>query len=189
MTRWDELKYFAEICIEVANVFDDSGIDVYFLNRPTARNIRVPEQLEPHMVNPPRGFTPITQAIVNVLLDYNPNVLGDKKLLIVIVTDGEPTDEKGEIDIDGFKKCIESRPPYLYTSIVMCADKEETVSYLNMLDKAVPRLDVIDDYIKEKNEVLAAKGSDFRFSFGDYVVKSLLGSIDSELDKLDEVKV
>ena len=189
MSRWDELKYFAEICIEVANIFDETGTDVYFLNRPTARNIHTPDELEPHMANQPRGYTPITKAILNVLLDYNPNVLGDKKLLIVIVTDGEPTDEKGEVDIDGFKHCLVTRPPYVHTTIVACTDEEDTMDYLNHWDKDLPRLDVLDDYKSEKNEIVAVQGKGFRFSFGDYVVKSLLGSIDPELDNLDEIKL
>jgi hypothetical protein len=189
VSRWDELKYFAEICIEVGNVFDEAGTDIYFLNRPTARNIQKPEQLEPHMVDPPYGFTPITQTITNVLLDYNPNVLGEKKLLIVIVTDGEPTNEKGEVDIDGFKQCLVSRPPYVYTTIVSCTDEEETMRYLNHWDSYLPRLDVVDDYKRGKTEILSAQGIGFHFSFGDYVVKSLVGSIDSELDDFDSAKL
>ena len=32
-TRWDELQYFADIAIQIANLFDQQGCDVYFLNR------------------------------------------------------------------------------------------------------------------------------------------------------------
>jgi hypothetical protein len=49
-------------------------------------------------------------------------------------------------------------------------------------------LDVVDDYRSERKEVKAAQGSSFPFSFGDYVVKSLIGSIDPVLDNLDEKK-
>lgn len=35
VTRWNELEYFASIAIELANLFDQSGCDVYFLNKPT----------------------------------------------------------------------------------------------------------------------------------------------------------
>jgi len=44
----------------------------------------------------------------------------------------------------------------------------------------------MDDYLNEKNEVLAAQGRSFSFIFGDYVVKTLMGSVVPELDKLDE---
>lgn len=35
-------------------------------------------------------------------------------------------------------------------------------------------------------EVKKAKGASYPFSFGDYVVKSLIGSVDPELDGMDE---
>lgn len=46
--------------------------------------------------------------------------------------------------------------------------------------------DVVDDYRSERNEIKKARGHGFSFTFGDYVVKSLIGSIDPELDNLDE---
>lgn len=33
VTRWNELEYFASIALELANCFDKSGCDVYFLNK------------------------------------------------------------------------------------------------------------------------------------------------------------
>ena len=60
------------------------------------------------------------------------------------------------------------------------------MEYLNNWDQTIPRLDVIDDFRNEKLEILGAQGSNFKFSFGDYIVKSLIGSIDPEMDGLDE---
>ncbi len=34
-------------------------------------------------------------------------------------------------------------------------------------------------------QILAAQGNQFHFSFGDYVTKALLGSVDSYFDSLD----
>ena len=50
----------------------------------------------------------------------------------------------------------------------------------------IKNLDVIDDFRSEREEIKRRKGSDVRFSFGDYVVKSLIGSIDPSMDKMDE---
>ena len=60
------------------------------------------------------------------------------------------------------------------------------MEYLNNWDQTIPRLDVIDDFRNEKLEILGAQGSNFKFSFGDYIVKSLIGSIDPEMDNMDE---
>ncbi len=60
------------------------------------------------------------------------------------------------------------------------------MDYLNNWDRNIPNLDVVDDYRSERVEIRKVKGQRYPFSFGDYVVKSLIGSIDPELDKLDE---
>ncbi|CAF2522406.1 unnamed protein product [Rotaria sp. Silwood2] len=41
----------------------------------------------------------------------------------------------------------------------------------------------------KKKEIQARQGKNFPFSFGDYVVKILMGGIDSWFDDLDERKV
>ena len=46
----------------------------------------------------------------------------------------------------------------------------------------------MDDYRSERSETLNAQGPQFSFSFGDYVVKSLIGSIDPNIDNIDEAK-
>ena len=58
--------------------------------------------------------------------------------------------------------------------------------YLNGLDREMPRLDVLDDYKSEFAEVKRSKGPQFPFSFGDYVAKCFLGSIDPDMDRFDE---
>ncbi len=63
------------------------------------------------------------------------------------------------------------------------------MEYLNNWDKYIQRLDVVDDFRNEKHEILRSQGSYFRFSYGDYVVKSLVGSIDPSIDNLDENKL
>lgn len=154
-----------------------------------ARNIRCPDDILPHMAISPNGYTPLSRVFGTVLNNNNPKFLGEKKLLVIIVTDGEPTDDNGKADIKGFRAVLKSRAKSVYTTIVSCTDEEDTMSYLNNWDRALPRLDVVDDYKSEKNEVLRVQGRHFRFTFGDYVVKSLLGSIDPSLDNLDEHKL
>lgn len=189
-TRWNELEYFASISLEVANLFDTNGCDVYFLNhQPPIKNIKsVPDFLNYFRQIRPGGYTPLTKTLNQVLLD-NANIVSyEKKLLIIIVTDGEPTDQSGKIDIDGFYKCLLSRKPKdrIFTNIIACTDEEESIDYLNKWDRSLPNLDVVDDFRSEKKQVQKVKGSKFRFTFGDYVVKCLLGSVDKTLDKCDE---
>ncbi|RMZ97569.1 von willebrand factor [Brachionus plicatilis] len=189
-TRWNELEYFASISLEIANLFDPNGCDVYFLNhQPPIKNIKsVPDFLNYFRQFRPGGYTPLTKTLNQVLNDNAQIVSYEKKLLVIIVTDGEPTDQSGKIDIDGFHKCLLSRKPKdrIFTNIIACTDEQESIDYLNKWDKSIPNLDVVDDFRSEKKQILKAKGSKFRFSYGDYVVKCLLGSVDKTLDKCDE---
>ena len=54
-TRWDELKYFAQIGLDIANIFNTDGSDVYFLNRPMARAVKSFNDLYPYLINEPSG--------------------------------------------------------------------------------------------------------------------------------------
>lgn len=74
----------------------------------------------------------------------------------------------------------------VFVSIAACTSDNAAVGYLNRFDKEIPRVDVSDDYASERRETLAARGSSYAFSFGDYIVKALLGPIDPSFDKLDE---
>ena len=74
----------------------------------------------------------------------------------------------------------------MFTTVVVCTDDDESVEYLNKWDRQLPNLDVVDDFRNERRQIQKVNGRNFRFSFGDYVVKSLIGSIDPELDRLDE---
>ncbi|CAF0868609.1 unnamed protein product [Brachionus calyciflorus] len=185
-TRWDELQYFSKISIELANIFNHNGTDIYFLNRPPARNIRSADELVTHFHDKPSGYTQLTPILNEVLNNNNRDMLADKKLLIIIVTDGEPTDFNGRVDIKSFKEGLNKRNNRTFTTIVSCTDDEETMKYLNNWDIIIPRLDVVDDYRSEKREVQNVQGKSFSFSFGDYVTKALLGSIDESIDNLDQ---
>jgi hypothetical protein len=189
-TRWDELQYFANISIEIASIFNPNGCDIYFLNRypSPVRNITDASQLVNYFRDKPQGFTPLASAVQQVLNDNPPQTLSERKLLIIIATDGEPTDSQGKVNIPQFKETLLKRSNNVFTTIVACTDDDDSVGYLNKWDKTMRNIDIVDDYKSEKNEVKRAQGQNFSFTFGDYVVKSLIGSIDSELDNLDESK-
>jgi len=42
-----------------------------------------------------------------------------------------------------------------------------------------------DDYRSEKAQVIQKNGKDFSFTVGSYIVKSMIGSIDPDLDEID----
>jgi hypothetical protein len=54
------------------------------------------------------------------------------------------------------------------------------IQYFNLILK-----DIVDDYRSEKAQVIQKNGKDFSFTVGSYIVKSMIGSIDPDLDEID----
>lgn len=185
-TRWNELSNFARIIVEIAAVSNPNGCDVHFLNMTPARNVRSFDQLSLYMNTRPEGLTPLSKTIQNVIKENPSELLGNRNLLIIIATDGEPTDDSGLPNIPEFVETLANRPSYVYTSIVACTDDKFSIGYLNGLDHKLPRLDVVDNYSNELAEVESTQGRSVSFTHGDYITKSLIGSIDPQLDRLDE---
>lgn len=184
-TRWMELKEFSAIVVDIASLMDSTGMDIYFLNRPPLRSVVSPN--DPDLLRafaaPPSGSTPLVATLNRI---YNEQCARDleRKHIIIIATDGQPNE-----GIEKFKDVLAHRPKNTSVTILACTDDEAAVGYLNYIDRIIPGLDVVDDYYSECREILAVQGSSFAFTFGDYVVKVLLGSIDPDMDALDERKL
>lgn len=179
-TRWSEVQQFANCVVEIATCLDPDGIDLRFLNRKGFTNVKSVSQVESAFKPPPDGGTPLSAAVRSILHDKAESIR-EKKMLLVIATDGQPSE-----GVATFRSTLTQKPPNVFVSIVACTEDEKAVGYLNEFDKNIPRVDVCDDFVSERREVLAARGPSYPFSFGDYVVKVLLGSIDSFFDQLDE---
>ena len=191
-TRWDELKHVVSIIVDLASTLDPDGIDIHFLNRPPLLHVNDSSQLNETFSRLPNGPTPITRVLQEILNLKRP-VIHDRKLLILIATDGLPTDDRGENDLKRLEKVLRNeRFPSIdriYITFIACTNDLQSVGYLNQFDKKIPFVDVLDDYQSERTEILAVQGKNFPFSYGDYVVKILMGSIDRWFDQLDERKV
>ncbi|MDD4930900.1 MAG: hypothetical protein PHG66_01940 [Candidatus Colwellbacteria bacterium] len=179
-TRWDEEKNITGIVVDIASVMDKDGLEVNFLNRGTLSGISHSSQLGSIFSGGPYGSTPLCSMLRSVITSKM-SVAKEKKVIIYIVTDGEPDGGAGDL-----KRILENeRHPNMYVTFVACTSDLSVVAYLNDWDKTIPRVDVVDDYLSEKAEILRVNPS-ISFTFGDYVVKSLVGAIDSEFDNMDE---
>lgn len=190
--RWDELKHVVSIAVDLASALDPDGVDIYFLNRPPLLHVTNATQLNETFSRLPNGPTPITR-VLNEVLHMKRSQIQERKLLILIATDGLPTNDNGQNDLIQLENVLRNeRYPSIdriYITFIACTDDLQSVGYLNEFDKKVPYVDVVDDYRSERAEILAVQGKNFPFSYGDYVVKILMGSLDSWFDQLDEKKV
>lgn len=191
-TRWDELQQTVSIVVDLAATLDSDGIDIYFLNRSPLLHVNNSSQLYETFGKLPNGPTPLTRVLTEVLNSKRSHT-HDRKLLILIATDGIPTDDKGLNDLARLEHILRrERHPFedrIFVTFIACTNDLQSVGYLNGFDKRIPQVDVLDDYQSEREEVLAVQGKNFPFSYGDYVVKILMGAVDRWFDQLDEKKV
>ena len=96
---------------------------------------------------------------------------------MILATDGQPTDDYGNVQLQQFVSFIKNKPKNLYLSIVACTEDESAVDYLDgFIENKYPNLDVSEDYQCERAEVKKKTGK--AFTFGDYVCKIMLGPVD-----------
>lgn len=180
-TRWMELAGTVSEMIEIASCFDDHGIDVFFLNRPPITGVKSAQ--DPEFVStfatPPRGRTPLTETLQRVVQKTS---TGEKKVLLFILTDGEPTGGKAEF-IGAVRSVLATGRVRI--QIMACTANEEEIGWLNELDCQLDTLDVTDDYFSERQEVLKA-GLAPRFTRGDWCMKAMLGPVSRKFDLWDE---
>jgi hypothetical protein len=176
ITRWHELKYFADITIEIVSAINPYyGCDVFFLNSSPIRNIRHASELNNYFTAGPHGVTPLTRALESVLYDNQLYSMNGKNLLILMITDGEPTDLNGNLDVQRFEQCLLSLPYYAYVELVSLGNDPRSAAYLEMLKREQPRVNLVGNFRKESAlKIRNSKRNENSFSFGDYVANSLV---------------
>jgi len=179
-TRWEELKETMQALVEVACCLDADGVDVHFLNMGTLRNVTSVKDpsLQAAFARGPQGGTPLTETVLRAAGELS----GNKPVIMVILTDGEPNG--GPF---WFKQAVQwaIAEKNVRFQIMACTDNQREIAWLNRFDHAFDEVDVTDDYNSERQEVLAA-GRFQTFSRGDWIMKALLGPIDSRFDWADE---
>merc|ERR1719512_469317 len=181
-SRWDELKEALAQITELGAIFDKSGIDIFFLNRPEITNVASSQtrQFQQAFEKPPTGGTPLTKILQTVVA----RVGGEKPVLLFIMTDGEPDDGR-ESFCRVLRSVVEkkSTPHTFRIQIMACTGDENAVGYLDDVDKEFDAVDVTDDYYSEKAQVLKFRD---KFSRGDWCLKAMLGPVSSKFDAWDE---
>jgi len=182
-SRWDELKVTLGEIVDVAACFDESGIDIFFLNRPAVMGVKSSSEASfvQALSRPPQGRTPLTETLNSVLL----NTAGERPVLLFIFTDGEPNDGRHSFTAALRRAVKGGGTGKVRVQIMACTSDSDEVGWLNDLDAELPELDVTDDYYAEREEVLRA-GLATKFTRGDWCMKALLGPVSRKFDAWDE---
>jgi hypothetical protein len=192
VSRWDELKHVVQMVVKVGAALDSDGIDVLFFHREGLANVSDVSQVNELFRQAPPNYqpTPLTATTDRILKEHTP---GPKPLLLVIATDGVPTDAEGHrsdsITRDFTNTLKGKSHNKVFVSILACSDDDRDIGYLNKLDVDVPGLDVLDDYRSEYAEVISKQGRGHLYTHGDHVARLLLGPTNAKYDKIDEGRV
>ncbi len=187
-TRWDELRDIVKIVLEIGTIFDLTGVDIHFLNRPSIYNVTDPDCVDDIFSVPPRGYTPLVPAL-KYIFQLPPTRRGnDKKALVFIATDGAPTDDKGNINFNDLERLMneERHSETTHIMFLICTDDPTCVQYLTEWDRKMVNVDVTDNFNAERDKIRRFRGPNYPFSKGDYIVKALVGAIDPEIDNIND---
>ena len=224
-TRFQELYNCITKISKIANVMDDDGIDLIFLNSGIWKNVRTDAAVKgifngtSHRDLPSPGSpgTPLCETYRQFIKMYYPSTYdyarnhqliptrngtkacgirsqtvhtggdNEKPILLILATDGEPSDGTPE-DLKHIMEVL--HPRNLYKSIVACTGEANVLRFLKSLD-TMERTDVTDDFTSEKrviDEIQRRWDPSYNFSYDDYLAKILLGSIDPDIDQLNDVE-
>ena len=161
-TRWQELQKITNVIVDIASIFNPNGINVHFLNRYSVYEVKDFSQLYSSFQTLPFGYTPITQA-TSIAMEIESDIMEivsnqRKKRIFILITDGLPTDSRGNDDVDNFKNRLKHKSKDDYVMIVACTDDDAVIEYLNKLDRELENIDVCDDYESERKEIFKTQG-------------------------------
>ena len=176
-TRWEELKDCAQYHIQMAALLE-APTTFRLLNNPGASvgpgqfdiaqmgrdmiQAEVSSAIQVMTKARPSGVTPLTHHIreIHETITAMQSTLDEegKRVVVVIATDGLPTDNHGngsQYAKDEFEeslRALEGLPVWIV--IRLCTDEEEVVNFYNELDAILElNLDVLDDFVAEAEEV------------------------------------
>ncbi len=90
-----------------------------------------------------------------------------------------PTNPNGELDVAELEKVMRNeRTPGTFVTFLACTDEPEALDYLNNWDRTMENVDVVDDFRSELAQIREKQGPNVKFSYGEYLIKALIGSID-----------
>jgi len=184
-TRWAELRETLRLVVELGACFDQSGSDIYFLNRDPVKQVQSADdyRLERALSTEPRGSTPLTETLKTVVSECG----GEKPVLLFILTDGEPNGGVQRFHAELSRTVKKQSTSHTFkVQIMACTNDEGAVGWLDAIDHEFPEVDVTDDYYSEMVQVLKEAKRVKKFTRGDWCMKAMLGPISKKFDDMDE---
>ena len=190
-TRWSELCAIVKRLLPITLMFDANGVDIYFLNGGKYSKVKNAADVDHAFSRTPGDYTPLVPVLRDIFQSPMAQPGREKKLLVLIATDGAPTDEEGNAEVARLEALMRDtrNAETTYVSFLLCTDEREAVEYLAKWDRMMTHVDVTDDYHTETAKIRHYQNNpNYRFTQDDYIVKALVGSIIPQIDRLNEPK-
>ncbi|KAL1637899.1 hypothetical protein SLS56_000456 [Neofusicoccum ribis] len=189
---WRETKKALETITPICTGHDADGIDIYFLNHPDNpyhHNVALPSTVtEIFTTVRPQGGTPTGQRLNQILKPYLARVAADadntKPLNIIVITDGEPSDDVESVIINAAKKLDKFDAPAWQVGIQFFQVSREpgAKEHLKQLDDDLAEL-AGDDDLRDIVDTVPFTGNDDTELTGEGILKVVLGAVNRRLDR------
>jgi uncharacterized protein YegL len=197
--RIEDLKAVLGKVAEAATLFDSDGIVVRFMNGPTEGNGIKSAAEASALVQQVRfsGTTPLgtnleRKVLQPMVVQQARNGSMQKPVLVVTITDGEPTGEPKEtlrtaiMNVKQFLQSTPFGPGAVAFQFAQVGKDQGSVRFLEQLDSdpVVGKMIDCTSYIELEQEQFARKGVNLTAEL--YLVKLMAGAIDRSYDEADE---
>lgn len=198
--RIEDLKMILSRVTYATSLFDQDGIEIRFLNSQVQGNHVTSEGQAGQIVSQIRfsGLTPLGTALDQKILQpmlLNPARQGQlrKPLLIIVISDGAPAGEPADAVFNAVMRASDelrrSRygPDSLSLQFAQVGNDMKAQEFLGQLDShpvVGPLIDVTSDFEYEQDQMMKTTGENLTGE--GWIMKLLLGSIDSSYDTKDE---
>jgi len=150
VTRWEELQQTLRMLVTMLLVVEHvEGFWLKFLNDPEWYKVTEKDQLEQIFAAKPRahGKTPLKANLEPIMQGYGSE---EKDTLLLILTDGEPSD----CSFEELSHIVRSKRPDVFCSFAMCTDESDVVERYNQVVDPIPGCDITDDFASERSEAI-----------------------------------
>lgn len=189
--RWRETLAALETITPICTQHDADGIDIYFLNHPfntyhtnvtSAATVR-----EIFSTVRPGGGTPTGQRINQILKQYiakcTADLDGTKPLNLIVITDGEPSDDVESPLIAAAKKLDRLDAPawQIGVQFFQVGRDVDAARHLKQLDDELA--EIAGEDIRDMVDTVPFVGEEGKVLTGDGILKVVLGAVNRRLDR------
>ncbi|KAF2085445.1 hypothetical protein K490DRAFT_67603 [Saccharata proteae CBS 121410] len=189
---WRETRKALETITPICTAHDADGIDIFFLNHPDSpfhHNVTLSSTVgEIFSTVRPRGGTPTGQRLNQILKPYLQKYEreGDatKPLNVIVITDGEPSDDVESVIISAAKKLDRFDAPAWQVGIqfFQVGSEPSAKEHLRQLDDDLAEL-AGESELRDIVDTVPFTGKDGEELTGDGILKVCLGAVNRRLDR------